>query len=412
MPTALIFRERLLAPSETFIVEQAKALRRYRPVLTGLRRTEHPLNHSLLEILLSNGSGPMDKLAANIYRKYPVGSDFFRHLRAVKPSIIHAHFATDAIQALPIARKLKLPLIVSLHGFDVTSTDDAHRKSFSGRHYLLNRESLFRGASIFICVSQSIREAALRAGFPSDKLRVHYTGIDCQRFRPANGTRDRNLVLFVGRLVEKKGCEYLLRAMALVQQKHPEALLEIIGDGPLRGKLEALAAGLSLRVLFRGVQPPAEVLRSMSRSRILCNPSVTAATGDMEGFGMVFAEAQAVGTPVVSFAHAAIPEAVDHGKTGLLSPEGEIGPLANSLLRLLRNDAFWSETSRNATLWVQDRFDIAKQTQILEDMYDECVSENLKASIDPRMPEVKPSTPGNILQFPYLPSRVGSESNW
>ena len=149
----------------------------------------------------------------------------------------------------------------------------------------------------------------------------------------------------------------------------------------------------------------------MARARMLCNPSVTASSGDMEGFGMVFAEAQAVGTPVVSFAHAAIPEAVNHGKTGLLCPEGAIGPLADSLLQLLGNDVFWSETSRNATLWVQDRFDIAKQTQILEDMYDECVLESQKASICLRVGETTPATPVNLLQFPNIPSRPGSENS-
>ena len=166
MRTALIFRERLLAPSETFIVEQARALRRYHPVLVGLRRTEPSLDHPLLEILLSDGAGIMDKISANLYRRIPVGLEFFRLLRAVNPSVIHAHFATDAIQALPIASKLDLPLIVSLHGYDVTSSDDSLRKSFSGRHLLENRNKLFGQASVFLCVSGFIRDAAVRAGFP------------------------------------------------------------------------------------------------------------------------------------------------------------------------------------------------------------------------------------------------------
>jgi glycosyltransferase involved in cell wall biosynthesis len=373
MRTALIFRERLLAPSETFIVEQARALRRYHPVLVGLRRTEPSLDHPLLEILLSDGAGIMDKISANLYRKIPVGLEFYRLLRAVNPSVIHAHFATDAIQALPIASKLDLPLIVSLHGYDVTSSDDALRKSFSGRHFLENRNKLFGQASVFLCVSGFIRDAAVRAGFPEDKLRVHYTGVDCTRFQPTDGGRDAKLILFVGRLVEKKGCEYLLRAMEIVQRQDPDAHVEIIGDGPLRSELEVLAARLALRVRFRGVQPSAEVLRSMARARILCNPSVTAASGDREGFGMVFAEAQAIGTPVVSFAHAAIPEAVKHGDSGLLAPEGAIHPLADNLLTLLKNDNFWVSMSRNAARFVRDQFDIAKQTSSLEAVYGECL---------------------------------------
>jgi glycosyltransferase involved in cell wall biosynthesis len=379
MRTALIFRERLLAPSETFIIEQAKPLREYRPVLVGLRRTQHALNHPLPEILLRDGHGPLDKLAANLYRKFPVGRAFFQQLRATHPSIVHAHFAIDAMQALPMARKLDLPLVVSLHGFDVTSTDRALGTSRAGRHFLQNRNRLFREATAFICVSRFIRDVARDAGFPESKLHVHYTGIDCERFCPANIQRDPKLILFVGRLVEKKGCEFLLRAMALLQQHVPGARVEIVGDGPLRGQLEAQAANLSLRVCFRGVQTPEEVLRSMSRARVLCNPSVTAASGDMEGFGMVFAEAQAVGTPVVSFSHGAIPEVVDHGQTGLLCPEANVTALADSLEKLLLDDQLWSSLSQRAREWVMERFDIAKQTEGLEALYDECVANHRRS---------------------------------
>lgn len=414
MRTALIFRERLLAPSETFILEQAKALRRYRPILTGLRRTEPCLNHSLFEILLAGGAGTLDKVAANVYRKFPMRAAFFRHLSTVAPSIIHAHFAIDAVQAVPIAQKLNIPLVVSLHGFDVTSSDVALRKSFSGRHYLSNRDLLFREASTFLCVSHSIRDAALHAGFPADKLRVHYTGIDCERFRPSNMPRDPKLILFVGRLVEKKGCEYLLRAMALVQARDPEAQLEIIGDGPLRSQLEALAARLSIRVRFRGVQNPAEVLQSMSRSRILCNPSVTAASGDVEGFGMVFAEAQAVGTPIVSFEHAAIPEAVKNGETGLLCPEKDVTSLADNLLTFLNDDSFWSSASTRAIGWVREHFDIAKQSGKLELIYDQCVErhQNRVSCLRRVSTAVGGNIPFYVPQFPStsLPAQSASPS--
>lgn len=381
MQTVLIFRERLLGPSETFITEQARSLRRYRPVLAGLRRTAPTLRHSIPEVLLRDGQDPIDKLAANLYRKFPIARNFFARLSAENPSIVHAHFALDAVQALPIASRLHLPLVVSLHGSDVTSTKAALAKSFAGRHYWQHRERLFREASAFLCVSEFIRQAAVNAGFPAHKLHVHYTGIDCERFQPATVTRDSKLILFVGRLVEVKGCEYLLRALAQVQQHDPEVHLEVIGDGPLRPQLEALAAQLSTRVRFRGVQCPDEVLRSMLRARILCNPSATASSGQMEGFGMVFAEAQAVGTPVVSFIHGAIPEAVRHGETGLLCPERDVDALASSLRTLLEDDARWASMSRRASEWVRERFNIAEQSANLESLYDDCVANVQRASV-------------------------------
>lgn len=375
LQTAVIFRERLLGPSETFIAEQARSLRQYRPVLAGLRRTTPSLSHSIPEVLLRDGDGALDKVAANLFRNVPVGRRFFARLKAQDPAIVHAHFAIDAVQALPIARKLRVPLLVSLHGSDVTSTRAALAASFAGRHYWRHRDRLFQDASAFICVSRFLRAAAIDAGFPASKLHVHYTGIDCERFQPSAKPRDSHLILFVGRLVEVKGCEYLLRAMAQVQQHDPQAHLEILGDGPLRSQLEALARELSIRACFRGVQSPDAVLESMQRARILCNPSATSSSGQREGFGMVFAEAQAVGTPVVSFAHAAIPEAVCHGETGLLCEERNVGGLANALQRLLDDDALWTRMSHRASEWVRERFDIARQSAHLESLYDDCVDD-------------------------------------
>jgi len=373
MRIALIFRKRILEPTETFIVEQAYSLRCYKPILVGLRRSEVALSHKLPEILLNGGCSTLDKIAVRAFRYVPIAPGFFRKLRADNPSILHAHFATDGVLALPIARAIDVPLIVSLHGCDVTQTDVHFRKSSEGRNYLSHRRQLFERASAFICVSESIKKAALRAGFPEGKLRVHYTGINLRQFCPLEIERDPKLVLFVGRLVEKKGCEYALRAMAFVQQRDPQAHLEIIGDGPLRADLEALAKKLSLVVRFRGSQDADEVQRSMARARVLCNPSVTASSGDMEGFGMVFAEAQSMGTPVVSSMHSAIPEAVRHGETGLLCPERTPGSLAEALLRFLEDDVFWERASERSMNWVREKFDIAKQAVKLEELYDECL---------------------------------------
>jgi glycosyltransferase involved in cell wall biosynthesis len=367
MRTVLVFRERILQPTETFIVTQAQSLKGYKPILIGLRRIKAPFRHELPEILLSNGCGTLDKIAARVFHHAPIGPGFFRRLRAEKPSILHAHFATDAVLALPIAKALHIPMIVSLHGSDVTPSDDHFRRYSAGRYYLSHREQLFAGASAFICVSRSIRESALQSGFPEEKLRVHYTGVNCDGFAHGAITRDPKLVLFVGRLIETKGCEFVIRAMALVKQRDPTAHLKVIGDGPLRAELESLAKMLAVRAEFVGVQDTEAVRISMLQARVLCNPSVSA-----EGFGMVFAEAQSVGTPVVSSMHSAIPEAVSHGETGLLCPERMPGSLADALLRFLKDNVFWESASEKSMKWVRERFDIAKQAVKLEQLYNEC----------------------------------------
>ena len=370
MSHVIIFRETLLPPSETFILEQAAALSRYTPVLAGMRRLRHSLESPFKEILLSEQMDEKADRAVALYRYLGLGRKFLRKLRAEDPVVMHAHFATDAVQALPIAKALRIPLFVSLHGYDVTTTDQHFRKSRQGRHYLRHRSRLFAQADWFLCVSSSILQAALKAGFPEEKLLIHYTGIDCARFAPSTEPRDSKLILFVGRLVEKKGCEVLLRAMPAVQQRDPQAHVEIIGDGPLRPSLEALAKQLGVHANFRGVQSSEEVRSSMSRARVLCNPSVKAANGDSEGFGMVFAEAQAVGTPVVSSRHAAIPEVVDNGVTGTLCPEHDSAAIASALSSYLEDDELWMRTSYQATRWVRRSFDIATRTRRLEDLFD------------------------------------------
>jgi glycosyltransferase involved in cell wall biosynthesis len=176
-------------------------------------------------------------------------------------------------------------------------------------------------------------------------------------------------VLFVGRLVEKKGCRYLIRAMQQVQSQFPFARLVIIGDGPERASLELQAREAGIQCEFRGAQSSQVVRRELSSARVFCVPSVKAKTGDSEGLGIVFAEAQALGVPVVSSLHGGIPEVVSDGVTGLLAPERDHERLAQHIIRFFSDDTFWNDCSRKAVSWVADNFDLQKQTAQLEEIY-------------------------------------------
>jgi len=269
---------------------------------------------------------------------------------------------------------LGIPTVVTLHGYDVMVNDDEMRKTPAGRTYLRHRESLWRRASLFVCVSGAIRNRALKTGFPEHKLFVHYIGIDRRTFTPNDQPREP-LVLFVGRFVEKKGCRYLVQAMQKVQQAMPEAQVALIGFGPLQGALEILAGELGVRVTFPGRCSSTEVKKWLERAKVLCVPSVTAQNGDCEGLPTVIMEANAVGIPVVGFEHAGIPEIVKHGETGLLYPEGDVDGLAVGLLRFLREDAFWRAAGRAAARRVGEHFDIDSQGAKLEEIYDEVIAQ-------------------------------------
>jgi colanic acid/amylovoran biosynthesis glycosyltransferase len=364
----LIFRSALLPISETFIREQAEALRHFQPVYAGLTRNLSGLPASSPSILLTHSSGRSAQLAKLLYQLSGYAPSFKAEAKKADPALIHAHFALDGVAALPLAAHLKVPLLISLHGYDVTTHDSGLRKSISGRFYLHRRQQLWDRADMFLCVSEFIRAKAIEAGFPQEKLRVHYTGVNCDTFLESNQERE-NIVLFVGRLVQKKGCAYLLDAMAQVCRTSPSTRLIVIGDGPLRKDLQAQAARLNVPTDFLGAQPPVEVRRWMSHAAVFCVPSLEAENGDSEGFGMVFAEAQAMGTPVVSFRHGGLPEAVADGVTGLLVPERDTAALAQAITRLLSDRNLWSMFSKRGVVRINTEFSLAKQTKLLEDIY-------------------------------------------
>jgi glycosyltransferase involved in cell wall biosynthesis len=360
MPRVLIFKETLLPASETFILAQMHALRRYQPRLAGLEAVEGGLPLPQETLLLSRSSpGVVAALCAKLYRRTGIAPRFHAAARSFQPELVHAHFASGGRSALPLARTLQVPLIVTLHGSDVTV-----RRSSSDTYRRLAEE-----ASLFLCVSQFIRQQALAAGFPEAKLMVHAIGIDRQAFSSATTTPPAQRVLFVGRLVEKKGCEYLLRASQIVQQRLPESELIVIGDGPLRPSLQGLAAALKLRCEFRGAQPAAAVRAALQSARVFCLPSVTAANGDSEGLPTVIAEAQAAGLPVVATRHAGIPEMVVDEQTGLLVAERNYQALAEALCTLLTDEPRWQSFRQAAQQRMEQHFDLTRQTALLEEIY-------------------------------------------
>jgi glycosyltransferase involved in cell wall biosynthesis len=229
----------------------------------------------------------------------------------------------------------------------------------------------------FIAVSHAIRQCAIAFGIPEDKLSVHYIGVDPRKFTP-NGlpvTRRERRVLFVGRLVEKKGCEYLLRAFAQTQVAVPDASLIVVGAGPLLGPLRQLAGQLRVRAEFRGALSSREVQKELSLARAFCLPSIIAANGDAEGLGMALLEAQASGVPVVTSAAGGAEEGIENGRTGFRFREKDIVALAGHLTTLLTDDATASAMAAAGPRFVADKFDCLQCTKALESHYDVTIEE-------------------------------------
>jgi glycosyltransferase involved in cell wall biosynthesis len=371
----LIYRNELLPASETFILSQANALQRFRPWFGGLMRVGNGLGLSPHPVLtLCTPESWKEKARRRAFLRTACNRKLVRAIAKWSPHIVHAHFAVDACAVLPIARLLNIPLVVTLHGYDVTSCEETLRRWPTTRAYLRRKEELWQYAAAFLCVSEHVRRCAVSSGFPPEKLWTHRIGVPFYDAGEQVQLRDRRVVLFVGRLVEKKGCGHLIRAMVHVQRVIPEARLVVIGDGPLRRTLEQEVALHCRSVTFPGFQSHSEVKRWMRRACVLAVPSVRASNGDTEGLSTVACEAQAEGLPVAAFATEGVTEAFPEERRTTLPKEGDIPALAEQILRLMTDDWAWHEASIAGRRYMETHFDLAAQTRLLEDKYEEIIA--------------------------------------
>jgi colanic acid/amylovoran biosynthesis glycosyltransferase len=286
--------------------------------------------------------------------------------------LLHAHFGPEGVYITPTAKALGVPLVTTLHGFDVSVSKSqlvASRKP-SWINYVTWRDDLFQHGAVFVCVSEHVRRRALEWGYPADKLVVLPIGVDVDRIRPTEFV-EAPRILHIARLVEKKGTADLITAFAQVRRAVPDAELAIVGQGPLRESLEQLAASLGVAgaVRFLGVRRHEETLELLSRSRLLCAPSVTAPNGDQEGLVTVIMEASAAGKPLVATQHGGMSEAVTEGVNGFLVPEHDPATLADRLIELLRDPYLCEQFGKAGREMTLERFNLRTQTGKLESLY-------------------------------------------
>ncbi|TYK67409.1 glycosyltransferase [Colwellia echini] len=359
----LIFTKKVLPRSNTFVAAQTKGLKQFIPTFIGFRKDKTGL--SLI--------GESDTCTLQEHTKYLNISKFalevfyyvpkrWKHaLQAKKPSIIHAHFGKGGFYCVNIANSLDIPLVVTFHGSDITQND---KFSYNTKH----RKLVFDNAKIIIAVSKFIETKLLENHCPKEKIIQLYTGIDCTFFSTKQENNDIPTVLFVGRLIKQKGVDYLLKAMQLVEKKLPQAQVIIAGDGVQRKYLEELGR-LNKNIKFVGSQSREQIRDLMDNAWILCAPSIRMTRGNEEGLGMVFLEAQAMGTPIISFDTGGIKEAVIDGKTGLLVKEGDINTLSEKIELLLTDTELRNKFSYAGIKHVREHFNINHQNKVLENLY-------------------------------------------
>lgn len=338
--------------------------------LLSLLRSVATLPASCLAALLREP--PLSRAAlgaceANLRRAAFLG----RHLP--RCDIVHVHFGQEGEKMawLKAHGATRARLVVSLHGYDVNQLLAA-----GGSHYPL----MFGHADRVVATTRFMGNQALALGCPPEKLVLNPIGIRTDRFAFKERTwapPDELRLLTVARLVEFKGVEIALRAVAQVIAAGVRIRYSVVGTGPLADSLDRLAQELGIReaVRFLGAQTREELTREFASSHLFVLPSHTASDGAQEGQGIVVQEAQACGLPVLATRHGGIPEGCVEGVTAVLVPEKDAEALAAGLQQLVERRASWPEMGRAGRALVGSRFDLATHLDLTEGLYRSVLAE-------------------------------------
>ena len=249
-----------------------------------------------------------------------------------KIELLHIHFGTYAVFFMDICKELKIPFVVTFHGFDITSA--------VGRWPLYKKKlnSLFNNMSIGLVISEEMKIRLIQLGCPEEKVSVSYLGVPIDQFKPVDRSqRDGIRFLHAGRLTEKKGVESLIRCFTKAFRDQEEISLIIAGDGELKESLVHLVSELDIKdqISFIGNLSQKDLTQAYSDADVFVLNSRTDSNGTKEGLPIGILEASSAALPIISTYHAGIPESVMHRETGLLVEEYDDEGLILALKKML-----------------------------------------------------------------------------
>ena len=362
-----ILLDRFPVTSQTFVVTQLLGLERAGHDVTVISRNrplpEEPVHDEARSVALVeravylNHALPVDSLEPVVGAALVPGAH----------DVLHAHFGTTARRFLFARRQADAPMVVTFHGYDFSSQPLVHGSTMY--------DLLFEHVDAVTSNCQPARAAIEDLGCPPGKLRLVRVPVDVSTF-PFRPRRLEGLgrirILSVGRLVEKKGHEVALRALAAARSRLPPFTLDLVGDGPLAGRLASLVSELRLHDVVRlhGAQDGTAVRQLLDEAHLFVLASRTATDGDREGTPVSLLEAQAVGLPVVSTQHSGIPEVVARGG-GVLVPEADPVALADALVRVVERYESWPAMGAAGRAHVERVFDVDVCTKQLLEVYAE-----------------------------------------
>jgi colanic acid/amylovoran biosynthesis glycosyltransferase len=357
-----VFSTRFLPFSETFVFDELAAHQRYEAdVFCAHRLHADRFPH------------PRVFVGGRLFEFTRLAPGFDERLGSGRYALVHAHFGSGGVYAVPFARRHRLPLVVTFHGFDVPLLASGERLYPKYWPYALLGPAVLRQMALGLCASIELLEMLRELGVPPERLRLHPIGLDVGRFVPGRRRDDAEpLVAMVGRFVPKKGLVYGVRAFAAVRRALGRGQLVVAGDGPLRPVLEeaARAEGVAAAVTFTGVLPHAAVAALLATADVLMAPSCTTADGDRESGTLVLKEASASGAVPLATWHGGHPAIVDDGRTGFLVPERDVDALAARLESLFASPALRRRLAAAARAKMLAEYDNRVRVAALEEAYD------------------------------------------
>ena len=321
----------------------------------------HKQSLSCLKVLDASKYGKYAKSWLLFYRAIPF-------LGQGPYDIIHCQFGTFGPIGLRLrqAGLIQGKLITTFRGSDISRYVQKCGKTVY--------DDLFREGDFFLTNCEFFRRKAIQLGCPEDRIVVHGSGIDCSRFafKPRHLPTDgRVRIATTGRLVEKKGIEYSIRAIAQLAQSYPNIEYNIIGDGPLKEDFQRLIQDLKIDHLVKllGWKNQQEIIDILDTCQIFIAPSVTAKDGNQDAPVNTLKEAMAMGIPVISTHHGGIPELVEDGVSGFLTPERDANAISEKLRDLIANPEVWPQIGKAGRAQVEKLYDLKKLNDELVELY-------------------------------------------
>jgi glycosyltransferase involved in cell wall biosynthesis len=285
--------------------------------------------------------------------------DFAAYLHRHQVALVLCEFGTTGVHFSALCKRAGVPMFCYFRGHDST-------KALRDREYRQALGRMFADADGVVGVSAYLLGRLAKRGFVHRNSHVIPSGVDSAVFMPE--AKDPDLILAVGRMVEKKAPLTTIRAFARVAATNPTIRLEMIGDGWMLKRARKLVVKLRLegRVILHGEQEHDFVAERMRRASIFMQHSVTSLGGDAEGAPTAIQEAMTAGAAVVSTRHAGIPELIEEGVTGLLVREHDLAGYTRALRRLVETPSLREEMGGAAHAYAIEQFDYRKLYRRLE----------------------------------------------